>query len=401
VRISHVIIAALLASASVVHADQPLTPFPSPMTPPSAAPIANAASLIFGTCATVNAVAYFSAAQTITCNATLTTDGVGGLLVGGNTTLGNASADTVTSNAASWTFPNLTTAAVTATPTDGQIGFAWSETLGAIVGATNSNHGFDFIVTSAGSAGSQLAMAIGFAAGYTGTRTATALEIDNIVNGTGNDLRLSTSFTEPLGNGGIAAFSAGLGAGCLTCLNFGGMDEAEGGLLNIARLAKATISAGGGGFPANPANSTNIGVASFALNTGGGTPIQIAGYFGLRNTTPTFASAALVADNGTTSSDIFVAIDGTTPTNVLTIKNGGNMEMGGDFNWIPTTDNTGKVGTGANRFAEVHAVTVTTGDLVMDSPEREAKWRLVEEKDRIVAVNENTGERFHVVMEAE
>jgi len=47
----------------------------------------------------------------------------------------------------------------------------------------------------------------------------------------------------------------------------------------------------------------------------------------LESVTPTYTSAALMADNGTTTSDIFVARDNGTP--IFHIKDGGLMEFNG------------------------------------------------------------------------
>lgn len=66
--------------------------------------------------------------------------------------------------------------------------------------------------------------------------------------------------------------------------------------------------------------SLNVGIASFALNA----TTNCAGFFALADygtSAPTFSSAALIADNGSTSSDIFVARDNGTAT--FTIADGG------------------------------------------------------------------------------
>ncbi len=58
----------LALAAAPASADNPLTPFPSPMSPPSAAPTSTA-GFVSGTCGTTNAIAFFSAASTLTCDA--------------------------------------------------------------------------------------------------------------------------------------------------------------------------------------------------------------------------------------------------------------------------------------------------------------------------------------------
>lgn len=46
----------------------------------------------------------------------------------------------------------------------------------------------------------------------------------------------------------------------------------------------------------------------------------------------------------------------------------------------------------------IQADEVRTGDLVMESPERGARWRLIEHANRIEAVNEVTGQRQEIVI---
>lgn len=186
-------------------------------------------------------------------------------------------------------------------------------TLGAVTGS-NSSHGVDWTLTSSGSGGSQLGAAFVMGAGYTGTRNADTLEVVNAAAGTGNNLNLGSSFAEAFGNGGFTSFSTGTTTG----LNYAGQCEALGGNLNIGCLAKATTAKN---------SATNIGIAAFGLNTGT-TPVQIGGYFGLLGSTPTFASGALVADNGTTTDPILRMRDGN--TDVFTVEDGGHLKSSGD-----------------------------------------------------------------------
>ncbi len=83
----------------------------------------------------------------------------------------------------------------------------------------------------------------------------------------------------------------------------------------------------GGMFRAivNKASATNIGVAGYALNGSAG-GVQIGGYFGLQNSSPSFTSAALIADNGSQTSSIFIARDN--GSNVFTVLDGGNIGIG-------------------------------------------------------------------------
>jgi hypothetical protein len=95
------------------------------------------------------------------------------------------------------------------------------------------------------------------------------------------------------GNAGLLGYSDSLTSG----FNAGGYFGAFRGNTNAAVVAFATTAKN---------SATNIGVLSYALNTGT-SPIHVAGYFGLNSSTPTFASAALMCDNAATTSDIFVA----------------------------------------------------------------------------------------------
>lgn len=79
------------------------------------------------------------------------------------------------------------------------------------------------------------------------------------------------------------------------------------GIQGIA--ANGDISIGASGTAITTKNSgTNIGVIGLALNAGT-TPTILGGYFGLQSANPTFASAALMCDNGAIAADIFVARD--------------------------------------------------------------------------------------------
>jgi len=70
----------------------------------------------------------------------------------------------------------------------------------------------------------------------------------------------------------------------------------------------------------------------------------------------------------------------------------------GDLNIIPNTDNTGNIGTGAKRWKLVRAVTVTTGDLNLESEDKTAAWTVKEEPDFIRLINRNTGKQYRIAM---
>lgn len=71
-------------------------------------------------------------------------------------------------------------------------------------------------------------------------------------------------------------------------------------------------------------------------------------------------------------------------------------EIVGDI--VPGTDGTGSVGTAGQRFGEVNATMVTSGDLHLRDDDRDAHWVIREERDRIVAINKITGKRYAIAL---
>lgn len=190
---------------------------------------------------------------------------------------------------------------------DGFQGLKMTATMPTTISAFS--RAIDLSITSAGSSSqTNTAMYVLYSAGYTGSAKAIGIIAENLVAGTGNNLQLGASGgTNPTGNSGVNAYAYATTTG----LNIGGGYEAVNGNLNIGVLSKSNVAKN---------SATNIGVSGFALNTGT-SPTQVAGYFGLQNATPIFASAALMCDNGTQTSDIFVARDNGTAQ--FTIADGG------------------------------------------------------------------------------
>jgi|TARA_R100001530_G_C4321443_1_gene155971 hypothetical protein len=148
-------------------------------------------------------------------------------------------------------------------------------------------------------------------AGSTGAGKYVGLEFINRAAGTGTTLNVGSTSTPTL-NSGIRGFAQATTTG----YNVGAYTEALGGDLNLGLYGKSV----------NAKNSaTNIGVLGNGLNTGT-SPIQIGGYFSLDNSTPSFESSALICDNDSQTSPIFVARDG--GTKVFIIKDGGNVGIG-------------------------------------------------------------------------
>lgn len=151
--------------------------------------------------------------------------------------------------------------------------------------------------------------------GFTGNAATVAVDAENVVAGTGNDFKFGTSFSNPTGNSGINGFAGATTTG----LNVGSYAEAVGGSTNAGAVGKSITAK-------NSAN--NIGVIGVARNTGT-SPVEIGGFFGLYNSTPTWESAALIADNGGTTNPIFLARDNGTTT--FTIADGGNITTSADL----------------------------------------------------------------------
>jgi len=69
------------------------------------------------------------------------------------------------------------------------------------------------------------------------------------------------------------------------------------------------------------------------------------------------------------------------------------------INLVPNADNNGSVGTGALRWTLVRAVTVTSGDLNLESDDSSAAWTIREMPDFLLAINRNTGKKFKIALE--
>lgn len=167
-----------------------------------------------------------------------------------------------------------------------------SLTITGTLSSTNAEQtGVSFIVTGSGSgvAAVQNALRVGLSAGYTGGASTFGIQLTNASAGTGTGASVQAS-----ANYGIAAFVSGTTAGD----NAGVSGAAANGNRNF-----------GGAFiaPTNKAGATNGGVVGLGLNGGGGGALQFGGYFALLASTPTYASAALIANNGAQTDPIFIA----------------------------------------------------------------------------------------------
>lgn len=178
--------------------------------------------------------------------------------------------------------------------------------------------------TVAGQSGTSAGIFNILAAGYTGNTANTYPQANiNQVAGTGtwnpingpetagtdnsNSGTLSESTSSTAGTN-IGAFNlAELGAISIGSIN--GVFDANGSGSTIFRQDSLDIGSFGFVTATKHASSTtekHIGVIGYAL--GGDT--NVAGYFGLQKTVPTFVSAALVANTGTQAVPMFIAQDG-------------------------------------------------------------------------------------------
>ena len=66
---------------------------------------------------------------------------------------------------------------------------------------------------------------------------------------------------------------------------------------------------------------------------------------------------------------------------------------------LPSADNEGSIGIVGARWSLVRAVTITSGDLNLESESGDAKWTVREEPDQIIAINQNTGKKYRMMME--
>jgi hypothetical protein len=186
---------------------------------------------------------------------------------------------------------------------------AWAFTGTLPASTSGRTDAFRVSVTSAGSSANvQSGAYFTLGGGYTGASYAIAMQADNTAAGTG------TSYLTGAANiGGLFNSSA-----TTTGSNVGFRGNASGGNFNAAIAGAATTLKN---------SATNIGAIAIALNTGT-SPVQVGGFFGLMNAAPTLASSAgLIADNGSTTSDIFVARDNGTA--IFTIADGGSVTLSG------------------------------------------------------------------------
>lgn len=149
-------------------------------------------------------------------------------------------------------------------------------------------------------------------AGYTGSSAVIPIQAVNNVNGTGATYGASSAGAD------YRIANANYGVAPSVSNTTTGINVASRALCNGSSTANYGAWHSASSTKNTPA--LNVGTASFALNA----TTNCAGFFGLFDggtSAPTFQNAALIAENGATTSDIFVARDN--GTEVLVVEDGG------------------------------------------------------------------------------
>ena len=210
---------------------------------------------------------------------------------------------------------------------------------GTTPNVNNTQEGFAFVM--AGNASTPAAQMM-----------VTAIDIFTSTVITKNVLVLSTSFTNQQANLGMNGFVFGTTTG----MNIGGFLEALNGNRNIGFIGKATTA---------KANATNIGLIGAGRNSNATSPIEI-GVFAYLATAdaPTFESAALIADNGSTTNPIFLGRDNGTVVSKL--EDGGNFVVGSGISSI-SANNIGNFRKDVNATTYFSVVNATSGTSAQSS----------------------------------
>ena len=180
--------------------------------------------------------------------------------------------------------------------------------------------------------------------GYTGTDPTYGAYFANFAAGTGTDPFVASSQGANFGfYAADVSTTTGTNVGARTAVAFGNV--------NLASFNQAVSAKNG---------ATNVGNLSLALNTGT-TPIQVGGYFGLQNSLPTFTSAALIADNGATSSPVFLGrVNGTTQ---VSIDSSGDLLAGANSKFeVDTSGNIVELNGATTTFPSSNSAGVLTNN---------------------------------------
>jgi hypothetical protein len=183
-------------------------------------------------------------------------------------------------------------------------------------GGSTNTYGVYFLFTGAGTGtGSQQALRVEHAAGYTGSVTTAA--INAILSAAGTNTVAPTMGTI-YGNAGYNARTVSTTTGH----NYGGQGQASGGNLNVGVIGQAQT---------DKASATNYGVVGLSRNAGA-SGVQVGGYFGLladATALQTTVGGALIADNGATTSPIVRLMDNT--STIWLLADGGAITHTGKY----------------------------------------------------------------------
>jgi hypothetical protein len=216
---------------------------------------------------------------------------------------------------------------------------------------TSDNFGVRFTITSAGSpAFSETALFAQLNAGYTGAKTTASAQFLNSALGTGTGELAGGLF---FANYGINAANNSVGSG----VNVGGVFRGFGSTTRNY----GSISAANEG---NIASTVNIGNLSLSGFTGATTTIGLAAALG--TAAPTYTSAALLADNSTSTLPVIIAREN--GTTLFTIDTGGDIKILRTITTAGTTGNqTINKPAGTVNFAAAATSLVVTNSLVTAS----------------------------------
>lgn len=123
------------------------------------------------------------------------------------------------------------------------------------------------------------------------------------------------------------------------------------------------------------------------------------------------AGSGRVANEGflavpSTSASLAIITEGADPIRILTtaleryrFEAGGNLTMMGDFDFVPSVDDDGEIGTDALRFSRVRAVAIVPGDLELMNKDGSKHWTIREGTEDVFAVNHRNGKKYKLVLE--
>jgi hypothetical protein len=196
--------------------------------------------------------------------------------------------------------------------------------------------GVSVSLTSAGSSAQQvIGQYLELLAGYTGGQSTIALQFQNTCAGTG------TGVMSGQRNLGLFGEAKGTTVGT----NEGLFGSAENGNICVGVAGRAIV---------DKASGTNVGVCGIA-NNAGATPVVAGGYFGLQTADPTFATAALIADNGAIAAPICLFRDNGTVK--LTVDDGGHLTFADAVNLIFGTTTGTQLGTSSSQKIGAYGAT--------------------------------------------